>query len=181
MGIIPNEDNFSINNISEKINNGDIKALLLFADGIPVTKGPLYESIDKLSNLEFLFVSSPFDNEFTKVANVVSACTTYDEENATITNIERRIQSLNAARNPKFEQISTKNLILGISENMGFSEFSKYSKADIFDDIVKNVPIYSLVTKDQVENYGVKIPIDPSIKEAFPIFSKNIKLSLQNH
>ena len=31
-------------------------------------------------------------------------------------------------------------------------DFSKYSKADIFDDIVKNVPIYSLVTKDQVEN-----------------------------
>ena len=48
MGIIPKEDNFSINNIAEKINNGDIKALLLFADGIPVTKGPLYESIDKL-------------------------------------------------------------------------------------------------------------------------------------
>ena len=49
MGIIPKEDNFSINIIAEKINNGDIKALLLFADGIPVTKGPLYESIDKLS------------------------------------------------------------------------------------------------------------------------------------
>ena len=180
MGIIPKEDNFSINNIAEKINNGDIKALLLFADGIPTTKGPLYESIDKLSNLEFLFVSSPFDNEFTKVANVVSACTTYDEQTATITNIERRIQLLNPARNPKFEQISTKNLIIRISENMGFSEFSKYSKSDIFDDIVKNVPIYSLVTKDQVENYGVKIPIDPSIKEAFPIFSKKIKFSLKN-
>ena len=180
MGIIPNVDNFSINNISEKINNGDIKVLLIFADGIPSTKGPLYDSISDLSKLEFLFVSSPFDNSFTKVANVVSASTTYDEENATITNLERRVQSLNAARNPKFDQISTTNLLLGISENMGFSELSKYSKLDIFGDLVKNVPIYSLLTKDQVDNYGVKLPIDPSIKEAFPIFSKNIKMSLQN-
>ena len=180
MGIVPNEDNFSIYNISELINKGEIKALLLFADGIPNSKGPLFEAFTELSNLDFLFVSSPFDNSYTKIANIVSASTTYDEESATVTNLERRIQSLNPARNPKFEQISTTNLLLGISENMGFSELSQYSKIDIFDDIVKTIPIYSLVTKDQIENYGVKLPIDPSIKEAFPIFSKNIKLSLCN-
>ena len=179
MGIIPNKNNFTINNISEKINNGEIKALLLFADGIPTTKGPLHESLPELSNLDFLFVSSPFDNSFTKIAHIVAASTTYDEETATITNLERRIQTLNAARNPKFDQISTINLLTGISESMGFSELSDIT-LDLFDDIVKNVPIYSLITKDQVENYGVKLPLDPAIKEAFPIFSNKIKLSLLN-
>ncbi len=180
MGIIPEENKFSIFNIGDKIRSGKIKALLLFADGIPTTKEPLSESLNELSNLDFLFVSSPFDNSFTKIANIVSASTTYDEERSTIMNLERRVQSLNPARKPKFEQISTKELLIGISEKMGNSEISNFNKIDIFDDITKNIPIFSLVTKDQVENYGLKLPVDPTIKEAFPIYSKNTKLNLFN-
>ena len=87
MGIIPNVDNFSINNIWKKLIM-EILTLLIICRWHTSTKGPLYDSISDLSKLEFLFVSSPFDNSFTKVANVVSASTTYDEENATITNLD---------------------------------------------------------------------------------------------
>lgn len=85
--------NVNQKNLVEKINSGQIKALILMEEDLNGYKD-IYDSLDKL---EILIVFAYNDTELTRKANIVFPASTYAESEGTYTNTKGRVQHFEPA------------------------------------------------------------------------------------
>lgn len=85
--------NVNQKNLVEKINFGQIKALILMEEDLNGYKD-IYDSLDKL---EILIVFAYNDTELTRKANIVFPASTYAESEGTYTNTKGRVQHFEPA------------------------------------------------------------------------------------
>jgi len=87
------QDRNGLKELADMIQAGKIKFLYVIEDDIAADPS-IY---NVLSKLDFLVVHASNENETTKHADVILACTTYAEKNGTMVNFEGRIQRIRAA------------------------------------------------------------------------------------
>lgn len=93
VGIVPQENGMSFEQIISAIKAGKIKALYCLEDDIALIPG--VEEV--LANLEFFVLHATNHNKTTQYAHVVLAASTYAEKNGTMTNFQHRVQRIRPA------------------------------------------------------------------------------------
>lgn len=135
--------------LKSKIENKDIKGLLVFGEDIP--------NVD-IENLEFLMVQDTHLTDTAKRADVVLPGVGFAETSGTFTNTERKIQSLNKAIKPLAEYENWQ-VIMKLSNILG-KNFDYSSSREILLDIEKINPNYFGLSK--VTDKDVYWPINSS-------------------
>jgi predicted molibdopterin-dependent oxidoreductase YjgC len=120
------------------ISSGTLAALYIMGDD-PVGSSPDIASV--LGKLEFLVVQDIFLTETAKMADVVLPATSFVEKSGTITNLERRLLSIDQAEEAPGESRPDWQIIQALAKKMGASmEYS--SSSSIMKEIRAVVPAY---------------------------------------
>lgn len=123
----------------DAMRSGQIKAAILFADGLALQEEAYGDVSAALSNLEYLIVASLFDSEITQRADLVFPAAAYTEGTATATNLEMRVQLLRKAWEPKLDQCSGWQTLSGIAKAMELDGFDFTSAESVFNEIVETI------------------------------------------
>lgn len=107
----------------------DVKALYLTQ---PISDVP--------ENIEFLVLQSIFKDNLTEKADIVFPDTTFTECSGTITNLERRVQSIKRCVKPYGMAIDSWEIIARIAKEMGSEKFDYKSTDDITSEIFRCIP-----------------------------------------
>jgi len=90
VGVAPRDGGLNFSGMIDAINKGQIKAMYLLDDDIAVDPAVA----KALSKLEFLVVNFSFENETTRLAEIVLPSSTYAEKQGTFTNFKGRVQRI---------------------------------------------------------------------------------------
>ena len=135
----PASQGIGVTEMFEAMRQGEIKAAVIFGDGLAL-QDVAYGDVDAaLANLEFLAVSSLFDTDLTKRADVVIPAVAYTEATATVTNLEHRVQLMRKAWEPRNDQLSGWQVLSGVAAAMGVEGFAFDDSSAVFDEIASVV------------------------------------------
>ena len=167
--------------IFERMRDGDIEAAIVMADGMNPEASQLGDVPSALRNLQFLAVSAVFDDEVTQSADVVLPAATYTEQTGTVTNLERRVQLVRAAWEPKNEERCGWRTFASLARHMGNDGFDYESASDVFDDLKGVVPPYAGLDHDRLQAGGVQVPclrrIIPALRCSSTVRKKRRRLA----
>ena len=138
--------------------DGAIEVAVVMADGMNPGASQLGDVPTALRNLEFLVVSAVFDDEITQAADVVLPAATYTEQTGTVTNLERRVQLVRTAWEPKNEERCGWRTFASIASQMGNDGFEYGSASDVFDELKQAVPDYAGLDHDRLQAGGIHAP-----------------------
>ena len=147
-----------VTEIFERMRAGNVDAAIVMADGINPGAPQLGDVPTALRKLDFLAVSAVFDDEVTAAADVVLPADTYTEQTGTVTNLERRVQLVRAAWNPKNEERCGWRTFASLAQRMGKNGFDFGSPSDVFDELKRVVPDYAGLDHDRLQAGGIQTP-----------------------
>ena len=137
---------------------GNVDVAIVMADGMNPGAPQLGDVPAALRKLDFLAVSAIFDDEVTAAADVVLPAATYTEQTGTVTNLERRVQLVRAAWNPKNEERCGWRTFASIAQRMGENGFDFGSPSEVFDELKGAVPDYAGLDHDRLQAGGIQTP-----------------------
>ena len=132
----------------DAMRDGRIKAAVVLSDGLALQDGAYGDVGAALANLDCLLVSSLFDTELTRHADVVLPATAYTESTATVTNIENRVQLMRRAWEPRRDQLTGWQVLSGIATAMNAPGFDFRDASAVYDEIADNVESLSGTSHD---------------------------------
>jgi predicted molibdopterin-dependent oxidoreductase YjgC len=151
-------DGISVRELTQAIEAGRIRALMLLGNSPNYTNGELGEFIEALGKLEFLVVLDSFTSEITDSAHVVIPSATLAETEGTVTNLERRVQLVSPALDVKGEEDADWRSISRIAREMGAAGFDHPNSESVFDEINNIVEIYGGITYERLASGGLQWP-----------------------
>jgi predicted molibdopterin-dependent oxidoreductase YjgC len=169
MGATPDQNGYGISGMINAMTAGNIKAAVVFADGVSESTSVLNGLPAALDKLDFLVVSAVLDSEITKYADVVLPAETYAEQTATVTNLERRVQLLRVTAEPRHDERSGWRTICSIAQEMGSDDFSYESASGVFDEIVTKITKYGGLSHERLKNGGIQWPVEKTNNHGTPI------------
>ena len=135
----PEKQGLGIAEMFDAMRDGRIKAAVILSDGLAL-QDDAYGDVDAaLANLDCLVVSSLFDTDLTKHADVVFAAAAYTESTATVTNIENRVQLMRRAWEPRRDQLTGWQVMSGIATAMDATGFDFPDSAAVYDEVADTV------------------------------------------
>jgi len=181
LGIRPRENGLSFDGIIKAIEEGQIKAMFILEDNIAAD--PAVARV--LERLEFLVVNSSFENETTKLAEVILPSATYAEKNGTFTNFEGRVQRIRPsvavleqdrsldgfamsrldkfgsqfdrwAKAPKLDARPHWKIVAGIASLMG-AKFRYNTAGDVFNEIASTVENFKGMSYKKIGTRGLML------------------------
>ncbi len=155
--------------IFESMRDGDVEAAIVMADGMNPEAAQLGDVSSALRNLEFLAVSAVFDDEVTQAADVVLPAATYTEQTGTVTNLERRVQLVRTAWDPKNEERCGWQTLASLARHMGNDGFDYGSASDVFDELKQAVPEYAGLDHNRLQAGGIHAPCATSDDPGTPM------------
>ena len=155
---IPASKGLALKDIGPAIRQGSIKALMVVGDSPNFTNGELGDFIGALKDLEFLVVQDAFSSELTDLAHVVLPSATFAERDGTYTNMERRVQLLRPALEPRGEEEADWRTICQIARRMGSSGFDYQDAESIFDEISNLINTYEGINYRRLQSGGLQWP-----------------------
>ena len=138
--------------------SGELKAMVVVGGDRSLTNGDLGDLTTSLRNLEFLVVMSTFESELTEIADVVLPLATFAHKQGTYTNLERRLQLLDAALGPVGEEEPEWRTLSQLAQRMGAAGFDHPDEASVFDEINNLVGAYGGITYDRLRLDGLQWP-----------------------
>lgn len=135
----PDNDGSTVTETFEQMRDGRIKAAVIFGDGLALQDDAYGDVGAALSKLEHLVVSSVFDTELTKSADVVFAAAAYTESTGTVTNLERRVQLARMAWEPRHDELAGWQVASGIASALGALGFDYADSSEVYHEIVSVV------------------------------------------
>ena len=141
--------------------SGELKAMVVVGGDRSLTNGDLGDLTASLRNLEFLVVMSTFESELTEIADVVLPLATFAHKQGTYTNLERRLQLLDAALGPVGEEETEWRTLSQIAQRMGAAGFDHPDEASVFDEVNNLVGAYGGITYDRLRLDGLHGPAWP--------------------
>ena len=157
-GTRPRERGAGVTEIFERMRAGNVKAAIVMADGMNPGTPQLGDVRAALSKLDFLAVSAVFDDEVTAAADVVLPAATYTEQTGTVTNVERRVQLIRTAWNPKNEERCGWRTFASLAQRMGKTGFDYGSPGEVFEELKHAVTDYAGLDHDRLQAGGVQVP-----------------------
>jgi len=179
VGVSPREGGMNFEAIVDGINRGQIKAAILLDDNIAAEPA----IARALAKLELLVVNFSFENESTKLADVVLPTSTYAEKNGTFTNFQGRVQRIRPSvatleadraldgfamsrldkfgttfdrwgRGTKRDARPNWRIIASIANSMGMKY--RYNTAeDVFNEIASVIPGFKGMSYRKIGNRGM--------------------------
>ena len=141
-------------NAAEK---GDLTGLYIMGEN-PMISDPDQNHVREVfENIEFLVVQDIFLTETAQMADVVLPAACFAEKNGSFTNTERRVQRVNKAVNAPGEAKSDWEIIMGISNHMGY-KMDYSSVEEILDEISEVTPIYGGIHHNRLGTLGLQWP-----------------------
>lgn len=132
----------NFNQMLEAINQEKIKALYIMQSD-PLNEYPDKEYIRRtMGKLSFLIVQDIFPTDIVKMADVVLPGVSFAEKEGTFTNVERRIQRLKKAFEPRENSRADWQIICKIAQAMGH-EIKYQSTKEIFEEMAGASSIHS--------------------------------------
>lgn len=175
------QDKTGLKELADMIQAGKIKFLYVIEDDI-ATDPAIY---NLMSKLDFLVVHASNENETTKHADVVLACSTYAEKNGTMINFEGRIQRLRAAvttlegdraldgfvmsrldkfgahndrwmKGIQYDSRSSWRITCNIANTLG-AKWRYRTVEDVFQEIASTIPAFKGLTYLSIGQNGAKL------------------------
>jgi formate dehydrogenase major subunit/formate dehydrogenase alpha subunit len=138
----------------DALRGGRIRALHVIGDS------PAFdaEALEALSQAEFLVVQDAFLSEAAHRADVVLPSATFAEKEGTYTNLERRVQLLRRAVEPRGEAQPDWWTLCRLAQEMGSGGFGYSGPAQVMTEIAGAVPLYGGVSHQRLESGGLQWP-----------------------
>lgn len=156
--VVPTCDGVPVRDLTQAIEDGRIRALLLLGTSPNYTNGEIGEFVEALRKLDFLVVLDSFTSEITESADVVIPSVTLAETEGTATNLERRVQLLTPALGVTGEEDADWRSISRIAREMGARGFDHPNAGSVFDEINNIVEIYGGITYERLAAGGLQWP-----------------------
>ena len=166
---VPSSEGMGVRDMAEAIRQGRIKALQVVGDSPNFTNGELGDLLDAAKNLDFLVVQDAFASELTELADVVLPSATFAENEGTYTNMERRVQLLRPALDPKGDEETDWRIISRIATRMGAQGFDYEGAEAVFDEINNLVEFYGGISYKRLESGGIQWPCLAADMEDTPV------------
>ncbi len=181
VGVRSREGGLDYAGILKAIKEGSIKAVFVVDDNIAVDSAVA----DALSRLEFLVVNFSFENETTRLADILFPTSTFAEKNGTFTNFEGRVQRIRPsvstldqdrsldgfamsrldkfgsqfdrwAKGAKRDARPTWKIIAGIASLMG-AKYKYNTAEDVFNEIVAHVDGFKGMSYRKIGTMGMML------------------------
>ena len=156
---LPEVQGKGIKELSEAINNNEIKCLYFIGDLPRLSATEFKEFINSLNKLEFLIVEDSFNTDLTKFADVVLPATNFAEKEGSVTNLEGLVQLISPALGLKNDQEHTWKILSKIAVAMKSDSFNYEKSEDIFKEIVSLIPSYSGFSYELISSEDSRINI----------------------
>ena len=157
--------------------------MILHIDGFNMEHKHSKKFIESLKKLDFLVVVSLFDNEVTKLANIVIPSTSYIEKDETSVNLEGRILRYIKGVEPKKDQIHCWDFISQLAKYSNLENYDYSNSKKILNEISENISEFQGVSFGKVSKHtGILINSDLPEERNFEIiknFTFDKKLSEQ--
>jgi len=164
LDIIDNRD-ISYSKILGRIKENKIEVLHLVGDFNESYNDELFEILSNATNnMKIISHKSLSHSSRKEVSDYILPATTFAESEGTKTNIERRIQLLDVAIMPKYDQTQVYKSIQNLSSYFGDQKLKNNKIQNIFDDISESVPMY--------KNFNFKF-LKSNKKNTWPIHQNN--------
>lgn len=138
--------------------DGRIKAMLVIGDSPNFSNGALGDAEVAFQRLGFLVVHDTFLNAAAQQADVVLPRSTFAEKDGTYTNLERRIQRLRPAIQPRNSEAQPESwLICQLARRMGATGFDMATPAEVMDEIARITPSYAGISHRRLEAEAVPV------------------------
>jgi predicted molibdopterin-dependent oxidoreductase YjgC len=118
--------------------SGELRALYVMGDGLPVSQNPLREA---LSALDLFVVQDIFRNDLTDLATVVFPASSSFERAGSFTNLERRVQWFEPILDPLVNTRPDWNILGSLARSLN-SDFLFQDVSEVTDEIASEVPRY---------------------------------------
>ena len=155
---IPSHPGLGVRDVAGAIQRGQIKALQIIGDSPNFTDGQLGDLLEAAKELEFLVVQDAFPGELTEIADVVLPSATFAQKAGTYTNMERRVQLLRPAVEPKGDERPDWQIISRIAMGMGAHGFDYEGAEAVFNEINDLVETYGGISFQRLESGGLQWP-----------------------
>ncbi|MDC0047349.1 molybdopterin-dependent oxidoreductase, partial [Chloroflexi bacterium] len=165
LAITDNRD-ISYNKILEMIKNNQIKVLHLVGDFHEDYNDNLFEIINNVKdNMKIISHKSLSSSNRNEVSDYIMPSTTFAESEGTKTNIERRIQLLNIAIKPKYDQTQIYKSMQNLSKYFGSKKFQYNKIESVFAEISDFIPMYKNINYKFIKkNRNITWPISENNK-----------------
>ena len=187
VGVRPREGGLTFDSIIKGIKEGSIKALYVVDDNIAVDP----RVADALDRLDLLVVNFSFENETTRLADILFPSATFAEKNGTFTNFQGRVQRIRPsvatldqdrsldgfamsrldkfgsqfdrwAKGAKRDARPTWKTVAGIASLMG-AKYKYNTAEDVFNELAANVPAFKGMTYRKIGNRGLMLKQKESV------------------
>ncbi|MCH9038841.1 MAG: molybdopterin-dependent oxidoreductase [Chloroflexi bacterium] len=155
---LPAEPGLSVNDITEAVREGSIKALHLIGNSPNYTNGELGDLLEAAKGLDFLVVQDEFPSELTELADVVLPSMAFANKQGTYTNLERRVQLLRPTVGAKGDEEADWRILCQIARRMGAQGFDFESPEEILDEFNNLWQAYGGITFERLESGGLQWP-----------------------
>jgi predicted molibdopterin-dependent oxidoreductase YjgC len=155
---LPEEPGYYLRDLAAAIRSKKVSSLHIIGDSPNFTNGEMGDFINALESLDFLVVHSTFENELTRLADVVLPSATFADKDGTYTNMERRVQMLNSVLGPKGDEETDWWIISQIAGRMGAKGFVYSSAEEVFQEIRDTVRLYKGISYDRLRDNGIQWP-----------------------
>jgi formate dehydrogenase major subunit len=138
---------------------GDLKAMYIFGEDVVHTDPNTAHVVAAMESLEFLVCQEIFENETTKYADVILPASAFLEKTGTFTNAERRVQLVEAAKEPPGEAKTDFEILMTVSKALGH-EMPYETPSDVMDEIAEMTPRYAGLSHERIGRKGLMWPVD---------------------
>jgi len=137
--------------------SGNLKCMYIMGENPTLSFPGAGNIIEGLKKLDFLVVQDIFMSEAAEIADAVFPAATYAEKNGTFTNLERRVQKVNAAIKPLFDSLGDWEIVQRLACKMG-AEYSYKDSEEVFDELTHAVTAYTGISYDGLADHGTFWP-----------------------
>jgi NADH-quinone oxidoreductase chain G len=145
---VPERKGMNLFEMLDAAQDGQLKALYVMGENL-IQSLPNREKVERaLKSLELLIVQDIYLTETSRLADVVLPASSWSEKDGTFTNLERRIQSVRAARTVSPGRADWR-IIADISSHMGDSgDFS--SVESVWEEIIHISPLHAGLSYEDI-------------------------------
>ncbi len=147
---LPSEPGMDYISMIEAALTGTLKGLYIVGEN-PVRDCPSEQKVrEALSGLELIVVQDLFLTDTASLAHVVLPSTSFAEKDGTFTNLERRVQRVRKAIEPRNESRPDVAIVTELMDRMG-CEVSGSTPSEVLSEINEQVPDYKGITLRRLE------------------------------
>jgi predicted molibdopterin-dependent oxidoreductase YjgC len=157
----PTTDGKKIPEMFDAAIDGSLKAMWIFAEDVVHTDPNTHHVKKSMEALDLLVVQEIFMSETALMADVVLPGSTFLEKSGTFTNLERRIQQVNAAVSPLEGCKTDGQIICEMMRTLGYDQ-PDFDAAEVLEEISDVVTFFEGVTWDNLSQspMGLQWPVN---------------------